>query len=307
MITIRPEDKIAQADRTEKDLYKSLGDLNIESAGYADYINQNKQGLYDQTQANMADYNQQFKDFDYTGQLNQSTDDNLMQMYQNQISNINNYANEGVGGLMNQYANKGVLNSSATGKAMGDMGRNVQNLMNDANSNYMNEYMDAYNKQYDADFKNLLMEGQNLTNEYGLLESAYDSAYSKPASMWESTRNARYGNQADYIVGSGGSASDGTAQAIGTIASLAVMAFSDRRLKENITKVTEQDGTDCRIDGHQIYDWDWNAEGQKLTEQKQGRGVIAQEVQETRPDAIITDDPSGFLMVDYNKLFSEKE
>lgn len=229
-----------------------------------------------------------------------------MQMYQNQIQNIDNYANTGVGSAMNQYANSGVLNSSATGRALGDIANQANNQKNDASSNYMTSYMDAYNKQYDADFKNFLVEGQNITNEYGFLEDAYNSAYSNPNSFWSQIRSDRYGNQADYISESDGG-SDGSGQALATIASMAIIAFSDRQLKEKVTKVKEQDGSDCKINGHQIYDWDWTIEGQGLTNEIKGRGVIAQEVQETRPDAIITDDPSGFLMVDYKKLFQEKE
>lgn len=314
MTVIAPEDKIAEADSTETALYEGLAGINQDNLGYAEYIagdttdasNITREGLYDQTLANIGDYNDRFANYSYDGQLNADTQNQLMQMLQNQFGNINNYANEGVGGLLNQYANSGVLNSSATGKAMGDMGRNVQNLQNDAQNNYMNQYMDAYNKQYDAGFNQLLMEGQNLGNEYGFMDQAYQSAYNNPYDMWNQVMNARYGNQADYISQASNDNSYGEiGSAISSIAMLAML--SDERLKENITPLTEEDGTLCKIDGHQIYDWDWNEKGQELTEQEHGRGVIAQEVQETRPDAIITDDPSGFLMVDYKKLFGDEE
>ena len=77
--------------------------------------------------------------------------------------------------------------------------------------------------------------------------------------------------------------------------------FSDERLKENLVKVREADGSLCQIDGHQIYTWDWNEKGQELVKQTQGMGVIAQEVAETRPDAIIHDE--DYMMVDYGLLF----
>jgi hypothetical protein len=70
--------------------------------------------------------------------------------------------------------------------------------------------------------------------------------------------------------------------------------FSDIRLKENITKV----GT---AGGFNIYSWDWNEKGVELGADKyQTIGVIAQEVQETRPDAVFTE--AGYLKVDYAKL-----
>jgi len=311
---IKPEDKIAPADATEQALYEGLGTLAEKDLDYANrirtggYESTSQQGLYDSTLANIADYNQRFADFGYTGELNQQTDDNLMQIYANQISNIDNYANTGVGGMMNQMANRGVINSSATGKAFGDIANQANNQKNDAFSNYMNTYMDAYNKQYDAEFKNLLMEQANTQNEYGFMQQAYDQAYSKPASMWETTRNARYGNEADYISESSGGGDDGQmGQMMATVAMMAVVAFSDENLKENITTVNEADGSPCKINGHQIYDWDWNEKGQELTGQTQGRGVIAQEIQKTRPDAIILDENSEYLMVDYSKLFGEKE
>jgi hypothetical protein len=70
--------------------------------------------------------------------------------------------------------------------------------------------------------------------------------------------------------------------------------FSDSRLKENITKVGE-------AGGYNIYSWDWNEKGVELGAYKnQTIGVIAQEVQAVRPDAVFTE--SGYLKVDYGKL-----
>jgi len=304
--TVRPEDKIAEADATEQGLYGSLGNMNQEGLDYANYISGNRQGIYDQTMQNFNDYNTNLGNLQYNGQLNNSTNENLQGILNNQISNIDNYSNTGVGGMMNQMGNRGVINSSATGKAFGDIANQANNQKNDAYSNYMNQYMNSYNNQYGADVNQLNMQNQAITQPYGFLDSAYQSAYSNPYNMWNNIRDDRYGLTTDTIMtpASGGIAGD-LIQGGAMLGSAGM--FSDRRLKDNITKVKEQDGSDCQIDGHQIYDWDWNAEGEKLTEQKQGRGVIAQEVQENRPDAIITDDSSGFLMVDYKKLFSEKE
>ena len=71
-------------------------------------------------------------------------------------------------------------------------------------------------------------------------------------------------------------------------------AISDRRLKENITQIG-------RENGFNIYSWNWNKKGIELGADKYPTiGVIAQEVQETRPDAVITE--NGYLKVDYGKL-----
>lgn len=70
-------------------------------------------------------------------------------------------------------------------------------------------------------------------------------------------------------------------------------AASDVRLKTNI-KVTGK-----LESGLNTYSWDWNAEGEKLTGDKSSSGVIAQEVAEMFPEAVITGD-HGYMMVDYS-------
>jgi len=72
----------------------------------------------------------------------------------------------------------------------------------------------------------------------------------------------------------------------GTIAS--IRAASDQRLKENIEYVGAQNG-------HNIYEFSY-----KDMPSKRYRGVMAQEVLETHPEAIYEKD--GFLSVDYGKI-----
>ena len=69
---------------------------------------------------------------------------------------------------------------------------------------------------------------------------------------------------------------------------------SDIRLKENIQKV-------ATINGINLYNWDWNEEGEKAFPGQSTFGVLAQEIQKTRPEAII-ESADGWLMVDYAKL-----
>tara|TARA_R110000850_G_scaffold101179_3_gene209384 strand:+ start:969 stop:1793 length:825 start_codon:yes stop_codon:yes gene_type:complete len=69
--------------------------------------------------------------------------------------------------------------------------------------------------------------------------------------------------------------------------------FSDPRLKENI----KQAGVD---NGFNIYSWDWNEEANKLNLYGSSKGVMADEVNKTRPEAITI--KNGYMQVDYAKI-----
>ena len=76
-------------------------------------------------------------------------------------------------------------------------------------------------------------------------------------------------------------------------AGASIYAASDVRLKVNIQEFGKLDN------GVKTYTWDWNDEGQKITGNQTGHGVIAQEVAEMFPEAVITGD-HGYMMVDYS-------
>jgi hypothetical protein len=87
--------------------------------------------------------------------------------------------------------------------------------------------------------------------------------------------------------------------AAGTIAtglgSLGYTPFSDVDLKENIKKIGELEP------GINWYTWDWNDKGKALgAESEPAEGVLAQEVLEVKPDAVIVQD--GYYAVDYSKV-----
>ena len=69
---------------------------------------------------------------------------------------------------------------------------------------------------------------------------------------------------------------------------------SDVSLKNNIQKVSN-------VNGINLYTWDWNEEGQRIAGNQQTFGVLAQEVEQFRPSAVVRDD-HGYLTVDYSKL-----
>jgi hypothetical protein len=68
----------------------------------------------------------------------------------------------------------------------------------------------------------------------------------------------------------------------------AALMFSDQRLKSDVTKVGRTPG------GHNIYEYTIFG--------RRERGVMAQEVMLTQPEAVIVHPASGFLMVDYGKV-----
>ena len=73
-------------------------------------------------------------------------------------------------------------------------------------------------------------------------------------------------------------------------------APSDIRLKEDIRIF------DTLPNGVKIYTWTWNAEGKRIGADKHpGFGVIAQEIQETHPEAVVLGE-HGYLMVNYEKV-----
>ena len=86
------------------------------------------------------------------------------------------------------------------------------------------------------------------------------------------------------------------AGAIGTIGTIAgAFMKSDVDLKTNIKKVGELEP------GIGWYTWDWNDKGKELgAESEPSEGVLAQEVLEVKPDAVVV--KNGYYAVDYSKV-----
>ncbi len=78
---------------------------------------------------------------------------------------------------------------------------------------------------------------------------------------------------------------------IGNLAGSALMMFSDERLKEDI------DPAGSLPDGTNVYEYTFKPTGERQT------GVMAQEVERSHPDSVVTT-PSGFKMVDYGKVLA---
>lgn len=82
-------------------------------------------------------------------------------------------------------------------------------------------------------------------------------------------------------------------QAIGDVASLAAMAFSDPQLKNNITKIGERNGFGW-------YEWDWNEKAKDLGLTGKSQGYMANEVKQKAPEAIGEKD--GYLTINYEMV-----
>lgn len=111
------------------------------------------------------------------------------------------------------------------------------------------------------------------------------------------------GNLQQLLAGLGGVSVPGIQQTQGNIGGLGQLAsgigtglsiFSDLRLKENLTKIGET------LKGHNLYTWDWTEEAKDIVGGQPPIGVIAQEVEQTQPEAV--HEKNGYLAVNYQMV-----
>lgn len=82
-----------------------------------------------------------------------------------------------------------------------------------------------------------------------------------------------------------------------------MMMMSDKKLKKKIKKVKTKDGKKVKTkDGIDVAEWEWNDKAEKEYGLKgKEKGVIAQEAEKKRPDAVLKD-KKGTRAVNYGKL-----
>lgn len=134
------------------------------------------------------------------------------------------------------------------------------------------------------------LQGQNtLTGRDQLLQELFLGSQNA-----EANRIGAAGQSSQAISGTGqakAAGSGGFGSTLGKIAKIGISSlFSDKRLKKNLKKV----GTVAEFD---LYTWEWNAIAKKLGIDAPTIGVIAQEVQKTRPELV--SESEGYLQVDY--------
>jgi hypothetical protein len=87
------------------------------------------------------------------------------------------------------------------------------------------------------------------------------------------------------------------------LASSDITAYSDKRLKENIVKLSDVEYVFNSIHG---YSFNWNKTGQELLNKKNEEievGLIAQEIQSVIPSAVsVNEDDDNYLTLKYNKI-----
>ena len=153
------------------------------------------------------------------------------------------------------------------------------------------------NNQLSDQYRNLGLLSGIGSQQQGLQQAGLDSGYEQFG------RAINYGPQQLNLLSQGVSAmpsanstSDqykpGTADYLQT--ALSLFGLSDKRLKENIKLVD-------KVKGHNVYTWDWNDTAKKLGVTSPTKGVIAQEILQSNPEAIALHE-SGYLMVNYGAL-----
>ena len=189
--------------------------------------------------------------------------------------------------FINPLANRNMVRSSAAT----NMYNNFAKDQNDTISQFNNQLI-ADNTRDTSNLINQLMNiyllGANLSNQAvstAQKQSNQVSNYQLGAYQAESANNNAMWNN---IAGLGG-------QAIGAAGSIGSAALlSDKNVKENIEKVDT-------VDGYNIYKFNYK-DGYELPQGTRA-GVIAQEVKEINPDAVVDNlQNTGFMGVDYSKL-----
>ena len=144
-----------------------------------------------------------------------------------------------------------------------------------------------------TDVKNMLSLSQEGMNQlWDRLDSLFDNIWK--SAEGELNREAQIIAAEISAQSKGGGSSDGIWGAVGAIG--AAMITSDIRLKEDIKHFTTLPS------GIEMYTWKWNAKAQRLgAPVTTSIGVIAQEIQKTHPEAVLTGE-QGYLMVNYGKL-----
>ena len=228
----------------------------------------------------------------------QNTLDNTATTINSQMSGAGRYGSGAHSGVMSRQ-----LGQTATGALSNQYNQDVQNMMNanqmidSANNNQLAAASNYYQGQSNALLNAL--KGSTLLDQNS--QQKLDAARQK----WGEEDNRGWNRLAMLLGAAQGAAgnygttsakqtakqSDNSLQSIGKgiSAGLGLFGKSDIRAKENISPVGKRNG-------YNVYDFNYIGEPQRY------RGVMAQEVLKTNPDAVAVDPRDGLLMVDYSKL-----
>lgn len=212
--------------------------------------------------------------------------------------NFNSLANDIYGGNYQQERTRQMAASALAPQAANQDYTDLSALSNvgaqqqGMNQNSINDTINRFNA-------NSAAPGQNIQNYIGLLNGAggnygattQTSPYSQSGSSGLGQSLGLLGNLGGIgsMLGSMGSMQSLPWLSTGANLASKASAFSDARLKENITLV------DCE-NGHLIYNFNYKDDPEKA----KYRGVMAQDVMHIKPEAVEIID--GYMAVDYGKL-----
>lgn len=152
--------------------------------------------------------------------------------------------------------------------------------------NVLGDYMNRFNYYQQLPEQNLL----NFTNYINGLPAGNAGTSKQTGGGGGLLGNLQQGVD---LISAGSALWDTVGPAVMEAAPVVASWFSDIALKENIQKIGERNG-------HNWYRWDWNDKAAKLGLTGSGQGVIAQEVEVTRPDLVTT--LRGYKAVNYGGL-----
>lgn len=213
------------------------------------------------------------------------------QQMSDQAANIRANAYQNALNQSQSVLNQNIQNQMAGLQGTAQLGNQIYNNT----GNYINTIMSQLQPSLQSAQLQQMIQGQQQTDQIGQRDflAQLISSYYLPVS-------GSIGGMGGYTTGTGtqttpGGSTFGSILGAGQAAGNIWQSFSDKRLKKNIKYI----GTEA---GHKIYTWDWTKRGQEIAGHQPTRGVIAQEVMKTNPEAVSTDPSTGYLIVDYTKL-----
>lgn len=225
-----------------------------------------------------------------TGEFGRELSQEERMKYFKESPNYQYQLNQGIGAIDRSAAAKGMLQSGNTMKEVQQYG---SNLANQEYSSYIDSLLGqlGYAQQADTNMANIYTGTANSVAGYSYAGGMANAAkYSNLSNFAFNT--AGQAMQEGMAPGANGAPSPfaslfASGAGGGGAAGGAAMAASDINLKENIVKIGEEKGFN-------IYQFNYKGKSEKY------QGVMAQEVQEIMPEAVVEKD--GFLAVDYDKI-----
>lgn len=209
--------------------------------------------------------------------------------------------------LIQNMSRRGLMNTSQAPYLTNELAKTAADRLNSIENQYIADQMNARSQEYNynANIANMLQGGygdqlqiqqQNLAtpmNQAGAMNSFNLGNHQNQMDNWALQQALNPQKDVGWLPASKMfGMSD--AQTIQMAASMASMA-SDKRLKENIEKITE-------VNGINIYKFNYKPEFIEKYNLPKGTqlGVIAQEVEHI-PD-VVSENEDGYKLVDYSKL-----